>query len=247
MAPKNQLNRAKKVSLTILIFFLFATITFLSGPALADNPQEAKQLAEKSKIMFESIMTDHNFDGIRALTKQAKGVFLVPQLLKGAFVLGASGGSGLLVVRDEKTGQWNGPAFYTLGGVSWGLQIGGESSEVVLLLMTSRGVASFLSNNVKLGADVGVALGPIGVGASAATANLSADVLSFSRSKGLYGGFSLSGAVVVTRDDLNNAYYGNKVSTLDILIHRRVTNPQAQELLEGIANAADPNKDEIKK
>jgi SH3 domain-containing YSC84-like protein 1 len=194
--------------------------------------------------MFESIMMDHNFDVIHFLIKQAKGVFLVPQLLKGAFVFGASGGSGLLLVRDEKTEQWNGPAFYTLGGVNWGLQIGGESSEVVLLLMTQRGVTSFLTNSINLGADVGVALGPIGVGASAATANFSADVLSFSRSKGLYGGFSLGGTEVTTREDLNNAYYGKKVTTMDILIDRLVTNPGAQELIDGIAKAANPHWEE---
>lgn len=97
-----------------------------------------------------------------ASSKKAKGVFIAPQVLKGAFVVGASGGSGVLVVRDEKTGGWNGPAFYTIGGVSFGPQIGGQASEVVLLVMTERRVSSLLSNSLKLGADVGIAAGPVG-------------------------------------------------------------------------------------
>ena len=172
-----------------------------------------------------------------ASSKKAKGVFIAPQVLKGAFVVGASGGSGVLVVRDEKTGGWNGPAFYTIGGVSFGPQIGGQASEVVLLVMTERRVSSLLSNSLKLGADVGIAAGPVGAGASVSTANLSADILSFSRSKGLYGGVSVDGAVVAIRGDLNEAYYGKPVTPTDTLIRRQVANPQAERLIDAVAKA----------
>lgn len=158
-------------------------------------------------------------------------MFIAPQVLKGAYIIGASGGSGVLLVRDEKTGRLNGPAFYAIGGASIGFQIGGEASEVILLLMTERGVSSLLSNSLKLGADAGLAVGPVGMGASAATANLSADILSFSRSKGLYGGVSLDGAVVAISGDLNDAYYGKRVTPTDILIRHEVTNPHAGSLI----------------
>ena len=138
---------------------------------------------------------------------------------------------------DEKAGLWSGPAFYTVGGASFGLQIGGEASEVILLAMTQRGVSSFLSNSLKLGADVGLAAGPIGAGASAASANLSADILSFSRSKGLYGGISLDGAVVATRGDWNDTYYGKRVNATDILIRRAVTNPDSEKLIKAVERA----------
>lgn len=159
-------------------------------------------------------------------------------MLKGAFIWGASGGSGVLLVRDEKTGPWIGPAFYTIGGASFGLQIGGQASEVILLVMTDRGVTSLLTNSLKLGADAGVAAGPVGAGVAASTANLSADILSFSRSKGLYGGVSLDGAVVATRGEWNHAYYGKRVAPTDIFVRHDVSNPQAFALIDDVARSA---------
>jgi len=144
----------------------------------------------------------------------------------------------VLLARDAKTRSWHGPAFYTIGEASFGLQAGGTASEVVLLAMTDRGVTAFLSNSLKLGADAGVAVGPVGAGAAAATANLSADIISFSRSKGLYGGVSVDGAVVATRDSLNEAYYGKQANSTDILVHHAVKNPQAAGLIESVSEAA---------
>ncbi len=212
-------------------------IAFTAVPASADDQQEAIQLVEKARLALDGFMADSKMDAFHDLLKRTKGIFITPQLLKGAFVFGVSGGSGVLVVRDEKAGLWNGPAFYTIGGASFGLQIGGEASEVILLPMTERGVLSLLSNSLKLGADVGLAAGPVGAGVSAASANLSADILSFSRSKGLYGGISLDGAVVATRGDWNNAYYNKRVNATDILIRREVTNPQSGRLIEAVERA----------
>jgi lipid-binding SYLF domain-containing protein len=106
--------------------------------------------------------------------------------------------------------------------------------------MTERGVTAFLDNSFKLGANAGVAAGPIGAGASAASANLSADILSFSRSKGLYGGISLDGAVVAVRDSWNDAYYGKIVRPVDILVSRTVTNPEASGLINAVAKTGGP-------
>jgi lipid-binding SYLF domain-containing protein len=123
------------------------------------------------------------------------------------------------------------PHSYTIGSISFGLQIGGDASEVVLLVMTERGVTALLSSSVKLGADVGVAVGPVGIGAAASTANVSADIISFSRSKGFFGGISLDGAVVKTRGDYNKAFYGKEVTPADILISKTTKNPSAEGLL----------------
>ena len=209
-------------------------VTSFSTPVSADEKQDSIQLVDKSRMTLEAFMADKNMEAFRDLIKQAKAILVTPQLLKGAFVVGASGGSGVLMVRDEKTGQWNGPSFYTLGGASFGLQIGGQASEVILLAMTERGVTSFLSNSFKLGADVGLAAGPIGVGASAASANLSADILSFARSKGLYGGISLDGSVVAVRGGLNEAYYSKKCDPTDIFVRQNVANPHSAGLKEAI-------------
>ena len=105
-------------------------------------------------------------------------------------------------------------------------------------MMTERGVNALMGSSVKLGGDVGVAAGPVGIGAAASTANLSADILSFSRSKGLYGGISLEGAVVAVRDSLNEAYYGKQVTPTDILVRHEVRNPHASGLIQAVAKSA---------
>ena len=238
---KMEVNKMKKLlwSFTLLTAFstIFTGFAFSTKPAIADDKMEAQQLVEQAGLSWESLMKDEYMGVMRDTLKNAKGVFIMPQLLQGAFIVGASGGSGVFMQRDGGN-KWTGPAFYTVGGASIGFQIGGEASEVVLLAMTERGVAAFQSNNFKLGADAGIALGPIGVGLAAQTANLSADILSFSRSKGLYGGVSLQGAVVATRDGLNSAFYGRNVKPSDILIRPTVSNPQASRLLEDVAKAA---------
>jgi lipid-binding SYLF domain-containing protein len=202
----------------------------------ADDRMEADQLVEKARMAFDNMVADPNMEALVDLLKGARGVLICPDLLKGAFIVGASGGSGVFLVRGDKT--WYGPAFYTIGGASFGLQIGGQASEVVLVAMTKRGVTSLLSTSAKLGADAGIAVGPVGIGASAATANLSADIISFSRAKGLYGGVSLDGAVVAVRDGLNDAYYGRRVSPTDIFIRHGVMNPQASGLIQAVEKTA---------
>jgi len=223
-----------------LMTILFASVVVLVAvtPVLADDASESRQLVEKARMSFDNFQSAKEMDGFRDLLKKAKGVFIAPQVLKGAFIVGASGGSGVLLARDAKTRSWHGPAFYTIGEASFGLQAGGTASEVVLLAMTDRGVTAFLSNSLKLGADAGVAVGPVGAGAAAATANLSADIISFSRSKGLYGGVSVDGAVVATRDSLNEAYYGKQANSTDILVHHAVKNPQSAGLIESVSRAA---------
>jgi SH3 domain-containing YSC84-like protein 1 len=230
------LSRISMSLMTVLLTFLFV----LAGgmPAMADDAAEAKQLVEKARMSLEGFETAKEMDGFRDLMKTAKGIFISPQVLKGAFIVGASGGSGVFLARDGKSQKWFGPAFYTIGEASFGLQIGGTASEIVLLAMTDRGVTAFLSNNLKLGADAGVAVGPVGVGAAAATANLSADILSFSRSKGLFGGVSVDGAVVAVRDGLNEAYYGKKVNSTDILIKHAVDNTASANLIHAVEKAA---------
>jgi lipid-binding SYLF domain-containing protein len=239
MSTKKYLKgRATAWASLISILLPVAMVATLTAPASADVTQKPVQLVDKARMTMENFTNDSMMGPFRDLIKDAKGVFIVPQLLKGAFVFGVSGGSGVLLVRDEKTREWTGPAFYTIGGASWGLQIGGEASEVILLAMTDRGVNSLMSNSLKLGGDIGLALGPVGAGVSAATANLSADILSFSRSKGLYGGISLEGAIVATRGDWNEAYFGKEVSPTDIFVRHEVTNPQAAELIEAVTRSA---------
>lgn len=222
----------------VIRMLAIASVVIGTMAASADVALETAQLVERAKFAVENLTADPNMGAFRDLAKRAKGIFIAPQLLKAAFVVGASGGSGVLVVRDEKTGKWNGPAFYTLGGASFGLQIGAEASEVAVLALSERGVTAMLQPSVKLGADASVAVGPVGLGASGGTANLSADLVAFSRSKGLYGGISIEGAVLAVRNEWNSGYYSKSVTPTDILVRGEVSSPQAAGLIAAVTKLA---------
>lgn len=229
--------RARSSTLICMIAIICSLI-FIPNNVSAEDATQARHLVEKARMTLESFANAPEMGGLRDLLKTAQGVFISPQILRGAFIIGASGGSGVFLVRDKNKGDWAGPAFYTIGEASFGFQIGGDASEVVLVAMTERGVNSLLGSSVKLGADVGIAVGPVGAGAEASTANLSADIISFSRSKGLYGGISLEGAVVAVRGSLNSAYYGREVSPADILIARVVGSAHSLRLRSELAKLA---------
>ncbi len=156
------------------ILLVAALLSLSAAPARAADSAEAEELVNKARLSFESLVVDPNMTWLRDHVKDAKGILIVPQLLKAAFFFGGSGGSGVFLARDEKTGDWSDPAFYTLGSGSFGLQFGAEASEVVLLAMTQRGVKAMLDSNFKLGADASIAVGPVGGGVEGATASISA-------------------------------------------------------------------------
>ena len=234
--------RPISLSQRLLLFMLgvgmFCAALVVLAPTLAQSASEEDMLVEKARLTLESFLSDPDMQWFRDHMKEARGILIVPQFIKGAFFIGGSGGSGVLVVRDEKTNEWSYPAFFTLGGASIGLQFGGQASEVVLLVMTQKGVDSLMSTTLKLGADASVAVGPVGRGIEGSTApNLSADLLSFSMAKGLFAGFSFEGAAVAARDSLNTAYYKAPTKTIDILVRRNVSNPQADPLLAVVKKA----------
>jgi len=221
------------------VVVLTAALIAIPMPAGADDAMDARQLVERARLSFESAIVAPEMDPLRDLIQRARGVFIAPQILRAAFIVGMAGGSGLLVARGEG-GEWGGPAFYTIGELSVGAQAGGDASEVFLLAMTERGVSAMLGTSVRLGGDISAAVGPVGVGVRMATANLSVDIVSFSRAKGLYGGMSVDGSVVATRGALNAAHFGQPVTPADILIRRTVSNPLSASLIELIRKAAEP-------
>jgi lipid-binding SYLF domain-containing protein len=205
----------------------------------AATVQDAQQLVEKSLLTFNAFVADKEMGPpLQAILKEAKGVLIYPELLEGGLIFGVAGGSGTFLVLDPKTNTWAGPAFYTIGQVGFGLILGGRASEMVMVALTDRGVSALLNTSTKFSVDAAIALGPVGAGAEAATANLSADIISYSRNKGLFAKMSLNGAVVATRDALNAAYYGKEVTPTQILIQRSVTNQHARGLIEAVSNQA---------
>ncbi len=222
------LNRIA-TSIAALVVAVIAT-----SPALAET--KAAEIVDKAKLSVESMAGDEQIGQyVQRHMKNAKGVLVVPQMIKGAFMIGGEGGSGVMLVKG-KDGSWSYPAFYTLGAVSFGLQVGGSASEVMLLLMTDKGVNAIVDGNkIKLGADLGVAAGPVGGGAEAAVTLGSADVIVYSVSKGAYLGISLEGSVIEPRESLNKEYYGAEIGTKAIVIERKYSNPHANPLRAALA------------
>ncbi|MDH3573037.1 MAG: lipid-binding SYLF domain-containing protein [Desulfobacteraceae bacterium] len=220
---------------TLIAIIVCTFIVGSSIPATAADPTEQQGLVDKARVSFESLLKDKNLSWLKENLNQAKGLIIIPSLLKAGFFIGGSGGSGVLIVKDEKTGQWSQPAFYTLGAGSLGIQFGAESAEIIMMVRTRKAVDALFASSFKLGADTSVAIGPVGTGVKS---NVLADILSFSRTKGAYAGVSLEGAVIKTKDKWNEAYYGKAVSPIDIIVKRSVSNPGSKALRTSVAKAS---------
>lgn len=220
----------KKITHGAVVVLVGVFLMFSMTQAEEKPYSKPQEIVDRSVPVIKRFGADKDLETFKSLLAEAKGVLIVPQLLKGGFFIGGSGGSGTLLSRDEKTGSWSYPVFYTMGAVSFGLQIGAGTSQIVLLVMTEKGMDSMLSNSFKLGAEASVAVGPAGGGAKVATA----DILSYMQSKGAYTGVSIEGAVLKIRDGWNETYYGKEVSPADIFIRKSVSNPGAEELRQAV-------------
>jgi lipid-binding SYLF domain-containing protein len=218
----------------LAVFLLLAPC---SGLPAKDNHQQADQLKKASMVINEIMQTPDK--GIpQDLLNKAVCVGVVPSELKAAFVLGGTYGRGVLVCRKHGNGPWGGPSLFTLGGGSIGFQIGAKATDVVFLVMNPNGVSKLLHNQVKLGADISVAAGPVGRTAAGETdAELHAEILSYSRSRGVFAGVALSGAVLKQDRDDNENLYGRAVQPEEILVKGTVDSPSpaARELDETLA------------
>ena len=206
-----------------LLSMLFASPTF-AGDAAAQQ-----QLVDKAQLTLEAFASDSQLrDQFKQLRKEARALFIVPQFMRGAFIFGGAGGSGVLIARDEKTGKWGDPVFYNIGSASFGAQIGADVSEMVLVVRTRKGLEEFFTNDFKLGANAGMATGPVGAGMSAQ--GIAADIVSYARQKGAFAGMALDGAFVSVSNDSNQAYYGKPVRPTDIIVKKEIGNPKSLQL-----------------
>ncbi|MBW1800562.1 MAG: LysM peptidoglycan-binding domain-containing protein [Deltaproteobacteria bacterium] len=221
--------RWSSIAIILIVHLLLVGLSVLPAGAGA---VEQQGIVDKARITFQIFMQDENMVWLRDKLPNAKGLLIVPGLLKGGFIIGGSGGSGVLIVRDEKTGQWSQPGFYTMGSVSFGLQIGGEAADVIMMVRTRRALEKLYSSSIKLGGDTSIAAGPVGVGAKS---NITADIVSFALAKGAYAGLSFEGAIIAIRDKWNKAYYGMAVRPIDIFVKRSVSNPGSAELRKTVA------------
>lgn len=203
-----------------LILLLTAFLTLASCHSSGEFGSEPEQLADRARISFQGMMSDNQYPGLVDLATRAKAIIIVPNLIRAAFFFGGRGGNGVMLVHGAD-GQWSPPAFYTLGGISWGLQFGGQSSELVIAVMTEKGLRSIMDREVTLGGDAGLAIGELGKGVNASTGmGLKSDMYAFARSQGLFVGVSLEGSVIAPRETWNQQLYGQDVTPQSILVDK---------------------------
>jgi SH3 domain-containing YSC84-like protein 1 len=207
----------------------------ISLPARADDASDAKGVVDRAVATVNAFAADKDYASMPGLLRHAKAVLVYPQIIEGGFIIGGSGGTGVLLVRDEKTGNFSQPAFYSMGGVSIGFLAGGQAAEVMLLINTQKALDSMLSTKVKLGANASVAVGPKG-GGQGATVN--ADIVSYAKAKGAYASMALDGQVIDIREGLNAAYYGKPASPVDILVRQDVNNAGSAPLQAALKSLA---------
>jgi lipid-binding SYLF domain-containing protein len=219
----------------------FASLAAATGPASAQTDQD--KLVREAQTTFSNFVRDPDMSWFQRHLGEAKAVLIAPKIVRAGWIFGGSGGRAVLFSRNAQSGRWSGPAFYNLGTASVGFQAGVDVSETVTLVMSDKGLNSLLANSVKLGADASIAAGPIGAGANS---DVTADLIAFSRSKGVYGGLNLSGTVVSVANNWNEAYYGRNVNPPDILLMATAHNPQADRLADAISRAAGGAKTSLR-
>jgi len=216
-----------KRNTTIMAAFVLVLLILTNSHARASEALDAQALVDQSGAVFKRFIADKDFTIFQQNIGKAKALLIIPRVLKAGFIWGGSGGDGVLLVRNEETGDWSQPAFYTVGSVSFGLQIGAQEAEVIMLAMSQKAIDTLFASSFKFGGDISVAAGPQGAGAKRI---VTADFISFAKTKGLYAGLDFEGSGVQVRDDLNKAYYGRDVRPVEILVQKIADNPRSEEL-----------------
>jgi len=210
----------KRILALALVALSITTLT-------AQSSDESRRLADAATVLDE-IMAAADKAVPRAIMEKAEGIAVFPSMLRAGFVVGAQRGHGVLSVRDKKTGAWSAPAFLTVTGGSIGAQFGAQATDLVLVVNNQRGLEQLVKNQFKVGADAGVAAGPVGREASASTdIQMRAQILSYSRSRGLFAGVTLNGSTIRQDRDANERFYGTAYRTGQIVFEGKATAPES--------------------
>jgi len=210
---------------------LVAAAALLAGCTLSPTSNGPQALVDRSALSVQEILSTENdrLDAASVL-RRARGALICPRTFRAAFFAGGEGGNCVLVGRDA-AGSWSSPAFYAVGSGSIGFQAGIRDSQTLLLLMNERALDAAINNQFKFGADASLAIAHVGGSVEAATTTaLGADILAFSRSRGLFAGVALDGTVLNAQGDWNAAYYGREVTARDIVVNMAAHNPGADPL-----------------
>ncbi|MBA4357562.1 MAG: lipid-binding SYLF domain-containing protein [Humidesulfovibrio sp.] len=185
-----------------------------------DSPHYEQGLVDKAAAVVRGMRKDPAFRHIEVYLKNAKGVLVLPSVIKAGFIYGGQGGNGVLLARAAD-GAWSAPAFYTLGGGSIGLQIGVQEAAIVLVFMNDKAFLSAIDTGLTLGADATAAAGTAGITGEVATTHAFKDVYYFADVGGLFAGVSLEGGVIHVRENMNKAYYGQMLTPRQIVLERK--------------------------
>jgi SH3 domain-containing YSC84-like protein 1 len=231
-----------------LIVCLIVGLMSSLGAFATDDEHEAERVKDSGVVLKEILNIPDNIP--QDLLDKAECIIILPSVKKGAFGIGGSYGRGVMICRsgEHYKGKWGSPALYALEGVSIGFQLGGQATDFVLLVMNPKGAQSLLSSKVKLGADASAAAGPKGRTAEGATdIVMNAEILSYSRNKGLFAGVSLEGSTLRSDGSANEKLYGKKLSAKDIIRLGKVgIPPSAHELVSLLDSKSPVNKSEPK-
>jgi SH3 domain-containing YSC84-like protein 1 len=220
----------------LLVLCLLATTVFA-----VDNDKEQERVRESGEVLKEILNIPDDIP--QDLLDKAECIIVLPSVKKGAFGIGGSYGRGVMICRGGQnyTGPWGPPALYALEGASIGFQLGGQATDFVLLVMNPAGARSLLSSKVKLGADASAAAGPKGRTAEGATdIVMTAEILSYSRNKGLFAGVSLEGSTLRSDGSANEKLYGQKLSAKDIIRRGKVKTPECAAELVSLLDKKSP-------
>jgi SH3 domain-containing YSC84-like protein 1 len=240
-----KMKRTLKMGLGVVLvtFFAFGFVFSSFSSAMAADQdyrirETAQGIVDRAMVTLTDFLHDPHYVWLHENFNQAKAVLVFPQVIEGGFLVGGSGGTGVLLVRDE-AGNWSQPAFYTLASAGFGPLIGAEVSQVIMVAMTDRAVNSILESSFQMGGDASFAVGSMGSGIKATrnVPRIGSDFVAFSKSKGLYAGLNLGGTDLKVRHNLNRVYYHADVRPVDILVRKSVTNYGSARLLDTVRNA----------
>jgi lipid-binding SYLF domain-containing protein len=227
------------VFLVAALFLPFSASTALA----ADDAKEVDRVENAGKVMSEILNIPDDIP--QDLLDKTYCVVVLPSVLKAAFIVGASYGRGVMTCRSghDFKGPWSAPTMMALEGASFGLQLGGEATDFVLLLMSDRSAKGVLTSKVKLGADAAAAAGPVGRDAAAATdATMRAEILSYSRARGAFAGISLEGSTLRPDNDANKKLYGKEIGASDIVLKGEAKAPPSARQLLRILDSKTPKR-----
>ena len=230
MTTKEILHFSRRTVLLVLATGALASCSTTQSGTYSSEPDK---LVSDARTTLSNFLRDPDQTWIQDNLSRAKAILIAPQIVKAGFIFGGSGGRAVLLARNGPV--WVGPAFYDLITASVGFQAGVEVSEVIIVVMTDKGLNSLLSTSFKIGGDASIAAGPVGAGAKS---TVTADLISFARAKGLYGGLNLDGTVVRTNIDWNDAFYnGRNLLPPDILMRNTAKSPKSTALLAEVTKA----------